>query len=483
MAEHARSQWLRHTLVLDNQIFLERDPELAGGKLAKMGERPYRFFRGTAPQYARDAMQPGSPGYQPSAFGSERTRDVALVGDPHPENIGTFRREDGTIVVDFNDFDASTHGPYELDLRRLALGFFIAGEQILRDHADLVASGEPVDATLMPDDRIAAARAVAAGYVAEIERMADAPGEGLVVTDANVEQVGVVLASLVEAAREDGEAQEKLVEYTVVEEGRRSMFFGDVEPPMTVAYGEVTQAVFQDTVQPIGARERELVEGLLGRYPESRITPVDPAALRIKGVSRRLGAGVSSYPVDRFYVLVEGPSEAVEDDVLLELKQVFDAVPTPGLVRYPSQPYSSNAERVVAFQRQLQSFDDDDPWLGWALAGADAYRIRWRTGYQRGVRVVGLATEMAEGDVLPEDFVALAEAAGRMLAGSHGRAPKADGEPGAPAIAAAIGEDGPGLVDEVVAFVELYGPRVLADHVALQDLIETHGSRLGYRRR
>ncbi|MCA9707624.1 MAG: DUF2252 family protein [Myxococcales bacterium] len=500
-AEHARAQWLQQTLILDNQVFLDRDPEQAGGKLAKMGERLYPYFRGTAAQYARDAMQPGSPGYWPSAYESARTRDVALVGDPHPENIGTFARGDGRITVAFNDFDAATYGPYGFDLRRLALGFWLAGEQIRRDHAAAAAGAaggttegtegtddtddteapEEVEHPLQPAHRDAAARAVAAGYVAEITVIADEPQLGLEITDQG--EHGVVLDELMEGALEDGQDQEKLLEYTTVEDGVRTMRYGDVVPPRTLTYGPHAQQLFEDTVIAVPEAERALVAELLERYPVTRATALDPGALRIKGISRRLGAGVSSYPARRYYVLVEGPTDAIDDDVLLELKQVFDAVPMPGLVRFPAQPFGTNGERVVTLQRALQGPGDDDPWLGWASAGADAYRVRWRTGYQRGVQVDRLAEELAAGDLEPEDFVVLAELAGRLLARSHGRAPMRDGAPAAAAIVAAIGGDSEGLVEEVVAFVEHYAPRVVADHRAYVELLHTHGPRLGYRRR
>ena len=117
------------------------------------------------------------------------------------------------------------------------------------------------------------------------------------------------------------------------------------------------------------------------------------------------------------------------------------------------------------------------------MVGDDGYRVRWRSGYQRGVQVPDLSRDLADDDLVPDDLVVFAELAGRLLARSHGRAPKGDGTPAAPAIAAAIGDDGQGLVEEVMAFVDAYAPRVLADHAAFVELLEAHGPRLGYRRR
>lgn len=477
----ARTQWLQHTLVLDNQIFLDRDPQQAGGKLAIMGESLYPFFRGTAAQYARDAMQPGSPGYWPGAYESAETSDVALVGDPHPENIGTFATADGSaLFLELNDFDGATFGPYGFDLRRLALGYWIATEQILRD----LAASAPADDADRPTEahRIAVARAVARGYADEIAIVAEDPAKARPMT---ADEGGPIVDDLVEDAVEDGDEREELGDYTRVEDGARAMFHGDVEPQRTVEYGAFTQAIYEDTVQPLDPREQALVESLLEQYVRTPMDGLtrDPAALRLRGTSRRLGSGVASYPALRFYALVEGASDAPDDDVLLEIKQVLDAVPMPALPRFPGQPFYTNAERVARMQQRLQSAPDADPWLGWASAGADGYRIRWRTGYQRAIRVTRLAEDLAEGKFTADDLVALAEASGRLLARRHGAAAKLDGRPGAPAIARAIDGDADGLVEEVAAFVEAYAPQVLEDHQALIELLEAHGPSLGYVRR
>ena len=477
--ELAREQWLHHTLVLDNQVFLDRDPEQAGGKLAKMGHELYDFFRGTAAQYARDVMQPGSPGYWRSAYETAETSDVALVGDPHPENIGTFAHgADATVTVELNDFDAATFGPYGFDLRRLALGYWIAAEQIIRNHAEI---DEPVH-TLGEQHRRAAAQAVARGYAAEIAAVAEDPRAQRPMT---ADEAGVIFTALVDEAIEDGSARKELEDYTREEDGRRSMFHGDVELQLVLEYGAFEQLVYEDTVEPVDVREEALVEAVLARWAETLVGDAmrDPAAQRVTGLSRRLGAGVASYPAPRYYVLLEGPSAAPEDDVLLEVKQVLDAVPMPGLPRFPAQPFYTNAERVVTMERRLQSVPDADPWLGWASLGADGYRVRWLTGYQQTLDPQRLTEDLAEGAYTADDFVAVAEASGRLLARRHGAAAKLDGQPGAPAIARAIDGDDEGLVDEVTGFVEHYAPQVIADHEALVELLETHGMALGYLRR
>ncbi|HFE46035.1 MAG TPA: DUF2252 domain-containing protein [Nannocystis exedens] len=80
--------------------------------------------------------------------------------DPHLENIGSYRRSsDGLLVIDFNDFDAATYGPFHFDVRRLALSAAIASMSIERvDRGFAEASAE-------------APRVLVRAYVDEIHRL------------------------------------------------------------------------------------------------------------------------------------------------------------------------------------------------------------------------------------------------------------------------------------------------------------------------
>ncbi len=460
--QDARAQWLRHTLVLDNQIFLERSPELTAGKFAVMGERPFPFFRGTVPQYARDTLGPGGPGHEPSAFVTTHSRDVLLVGDPHPENIGTFRRPDGTMVVAFNDFDASTYGPFTFDVRRLALGFWIAGieleETALSDAA----------ATISELERRAAVRALLSAYV-------DA------VSAADPEQVGreaaagAVVDDLLHKALEDGDALETLQTYTVLAEGGRTMAQGDLDPARLVSFGEQTQLVLEDSVRAPTAAQRARVLALIDDYCRTANAPGE-----VLGISRRYGAGVSSYPQERYYVLLSGPTEDPSDDILLEAKETTDSVLLPGLESLPSWSAPSNGERVVTFQRALQGHRDDDAYLGWATTGGQSFRVRHRTAYQRGFRVTRMAEKLAEGAWVPADFVEFAAFAGALLGRSHARVKTQRGTSAKAAITDVLAGDEDAFVEETLDFVQHYAPIVVEDAARLAALLELHGMTLGY---
>ncbi len=456
-----RAAWLQTTLVLDNQAFLDTDPARAREKFARMSLGLFPYYRGTLGQFARDVGQAGGAAAVPGAHATAETADVALIGDPHPENLGSFRRADGTLVIEFNDFDAATYGPYHFDVRRLALGFHIAGVEL---------------GVAAPEQ---AAAAATTAYVDEIAALAASTHAAAI---AGPDAPGKILRHTLKKAAEDGAAREELGDYTRLEAGARVMFFGDVEPPVDWHMGDHAVTVATDAVAPLAPAEARTLELLLAAWPATLRDPaaMTPAAMRLKGAARRLGAGVASYPAPRFYALLEGPTPAPDDDVLLELKQVYDATALPGLARLPSRPFADNGTRVVAQQRALQSSADCDPLLGHASLGAATFRVRDRSKFQRGVDLEKIAEKMAEGDWDDDDIVDLAADAGRLLARAHARARRQSGPVALPFIAAALLPDRDGFVAETLEFVRAYAVVVQDDYQRFLDALTAVGPSLGY---
>jgi len=448
----ARASWLQSTLIEDNRILLERAPERVADKFRKMASRPYYWFRGNMRVFVGDTTRPG-PGFAPTRFASGPASRVLLVGDPHPENLGTYRPGPGLLVFEYNDFDGASYGPFHQDVRRLGLGFAVA----LRE------------AGLEPDALLPVVEAAAAGYVAEIEALS--AGEPPVQVT-NRGEFGVIVGDVFRRAKRDGDAGEALGEYTVVEGRRRSMFHGDVERPV--------DGVISDRVEPVDAAEDRLLRALIADYRQTLLDPPPADFFAIKGISRRLGAGVSSYPLRRYYALLEGPSPGLEDDRLIELKEVLDPTPGPDL-HLRDRAFEGNGRRVVEAQRRLHARPDCDPLLGWSTASPLQVRVRERTKYQKSVDVGRIADRLAEGRWTVHDVAELAHLAGRLLARSHAGAMTLDGTPGLAPIADALGAAGGAFTAETVAFVQQYLPRLEADYAAFVRLLAEEGPWLGYR--
>jgi len=471
----ARRSWLHTTLVLDNQVFLEADPELTGGKLAKMADDPYAYFRGTVGQYARDLAQAGAPGYLPTAYLPAEAADVALIGDPHLENIGTYRPGQGALVLEFNDFDAATYGPYHYDVRRLALSIAVAAQVFARQSPSF--DDQARDAALL---------AALRGYTDEIAEIAEGAAPAALLSDQPDLSANKIFRDLFKKASEDGGAREELDDYTVIEfdpergAAVRRFQHGEIEPSRIWRGGAYEQLIHEDTLAPAEADDRWIIGHIMRSYPATLAAPLPAAHLTIKGVARRLGAGVASYPVRRYYVLIEGPTAELADDQILELKQIFDPMLIPGMDEAARPRFADNGRRTLTLQRALQSGPAVDPLFGVGHAGDQRFRVRERTKFQRGLDRERIAGRLADGRFSLDDVVDLARWAGVLLARSHARAPKHDGRPAAPAIAAALAADPGGFIQETLDFVAAYAPVLAQDHAHLGALLEEFGPRLGY---
>jgi uncharacterized protein (DUF2252 family) len=428
-----RAQRVIEALAVDNYAWSLREPAVVEMKLRKMQRGPYEWLRGTAGVYWRDVYEPGVPRHA-TAFGDEASSRVLLVGDPHPENVGTYRTADGTLVVEWNDFDAAGYGPYEGDLRRLAAGLAIAAN----------------------DDALAGelARRAADGYATEIALLATgAPGAP------TVHGLDPVLDKLIDKARANGDAGKALSEIAPVgTDGARQIAFGDLE-------AVAPDGVVENRQQPVGPDGLVWIDRALAGWQAAR-----PEAGAIKLRTRRIGSGVASYPALRYYVVLEGPTPDAADDLVLELKETRDGVIIPGVPQREAAEWSSPAARVVDAQRRLHARRDSDALLDSAELGGLSVKIRDRSAYQRGLDASDLA-DLAAGSASDRDkLLALAGHLGALLARAHGAALTSDGIPGWQAISPLLAGREPAFVDEVAAMAADDVAQLVADHAALQSV-------------
>jgi uncharacterized protein (DUF2252 family) len=82
----------------------------------RMSVSPFTFYRGGAAIMASDLSR-----------GASTDLRVQLCGDAHLSNFGLFNGADRRLVFDLNDFDETSPGPFEWDLKRLAASVNIAG--------------------------------------------------------------------------------------------------------------------------------------------------------------------------------------------------------------------------------------------------------------------------------------------------------------------------------------------------------------------
>ena len=92
-----------------------RVPELVPIRYGRMLVSPFTFYRGAAMIMAHDLASTPRSGLT-----------VQCCGDAHLSNFGVFASPERRLVFDVNDFDETLPGPWEWDVKRLAVSMLIA---------------------------------------------------------------------------------------------------------------------------------------------------------------------------------------------------------------------------------------------------------------------------------------------------------------------------------------------------------------------
>jgi uncharacterized protein (DUF2252 family) len=94
-----------------------RVPELVPIRYGRMLVSPFTFYRGAAMIMAGDLATTPCSGLT-----------VQCCGDAHLSNFGVFASPERRLVFDLNDFDETLPGPFEWDVKRLAVSTLVAAQ-------------------------------------------------------------------------------------------------------------------------------------------------------------------------------------------------------------------------------------------------------------------------------------------------------------------------------------------------------------------
>jgi hypothetical protein len=403
---------LRQALLAQHDAELARDSAAVAEKLRRMARGNFAFFRGSL------GLHP------PAASNFSAAAPVAVFGDPHPENIGTFAlpgdQSGDETIVDFNDFDQAGFGAFVEDLRRLCLGLYLAG-----DAADVPKK-----------HRARFVEAAINGYLAELRALAR--GEPPVALRGSTAFAGGLGPILDDPT------------LTVVEPVGRSGINGGHG-------GSLGEGL-------LSGEERETLAAALVRA-RATMSVVDrsPAFFAVKRAARHRG-GIASLFVERIRAQIEGPTSADDDDQLLELKE------TPG----------NRATVIVRLQRELQERPDEDSLLGIAEVFGKTYRLRSLGAKFRSISVERISDEMKGPGWGKRDFRSFAFDNGRLLARGHARAKGPSGETGLASLTLVVG-DGKALRRETLAATQVAADRLESNVDDLRRLLADHGPVLGWK--
>ncbi|WP_338898793.1 DUF2252 domain-containing protein [Streptomyces sp. TG1A-60] len=406
---------------------LAADPAAFRVKFRKMAASAFAFYRGTAGLFYSDldAEKADDP------YLDERTSRVWIHGDLHAENFGTYMDSTGRLIFNVNDFDEAYVAPFTWDLKRFAASVALIGyakalsdEQITElVHIYAVAYRERI-------------HAVAAGAKRdEVPPFTLDTAEG----------------SLLDALRD----------------ARSLTRFGLLDSMTEIREFERRFAPGGGSVELDAATRYKVLaafDGYLETLPESSLTR--PDSYRVKDVVGRRGIGIGSAGLPSYNILLEGQSDALENDVVIYIKQAQ----TPAVSRHITDQrirdyFEHEGHRTVISQRALQAHAD--PWLGWTeLDGAG----------QLVAEVSPYAVDLDWGDIDdPEEIAAVVADLGRATATMHAAADDLTGQSLVPfsterAIDAAIAADEDGFAPLLVDFAHAYGARARADHQIFVDL-------------
>ncbi|MFC9326922.1 DUF2252 domain-containing protein [Kitasatospora sp. NPDC057015] len=407
---------------------LAQDPAAFRVKFRKMAASAFAFYRGTAGLFYADLTTEPYEAYG-AAFLDGRTSRVWIHGDLHAENFGSYLNSEGRLVFNVNDFDEAYVGAFTWDVQRLAASLALIGyAKALSDRTITELVGT-----------------FAAAYRARISALVRGDEGAAVTLDT---ATGPILETLRRARLQTRVA---LLDSETVIDGydRRFRKGGGAFELDEATRAEVLTAF----------------EAYLTTLPTA--TRTRPDALRVKDVVGRRGIGIGSAGLPSYNLLLEGHTDALENDVIIYMKQGQ----TPAVSQHVTDPeireyFEHEGHRTVISQRALQAHSD--PWLGYAS-------LRGRG--QLVAEVSPYATDLDWTDLNEQaDLHSVIDYLGRATATMHAAADESSsGHTLVPfstehAIDTAIGKDESAFTGMLVDFAHAYGARARQDHQIFVDL-------------
>jgi uncharacterized protein (DUF2252 family) len=414
----ARARLIVDVLVDAFADLMAADADAFRTKFRKMAADPFAFYRGSACLFYADMAT------LEDRWSDERTSRVWIQGDLHAENFGTYMDGQGRIVFDVNDFDEAYIGHLSWDLRRFAASFALLSWR--------KALGDDVIADLLRDFLNA--------YLDQVEAFTRSDEDrSFALVRENTE--GAVHAAVLETtARTRLGLLDRL---TVVENYERR---------------------FADTPRNrrLDDDERARVMQALERYRQTVHPPRRrrDVAYDVKDVVGTGGFGIGSAGLPAYNVLLEGYDQALENDVVLSLKQGNVPAPSrivddPEIRRY----FENEGHRTALSQRALQA--NASQFLGWTEIEGVGFVVAELSPYE-----VDLDWEdLTEPEEIGPVMVQLGRATAKLHCvgdadSDHALVPFQTEE----AITALVGDRREEFIGDLIEFAHDYARRTQEDH-------------------
>jgi uncharacterized protein (DUF2252 family) len=423
MGSQSRADFIIDVLTREFGALMAIDPAAFRRKFRKMAASPFAFYRGSASLFYADLTD----AYRDDSYLDARTSRVWIHGDLHAENFGTYMNSSGHLVFNVNDFDEAYVGPFSWDLKRFSASVALIGYS-----------------KALSDDNISALiTTFARAYLTELRAIAHGGDDAI--GSITLENAAGVLRRVLQEARLNTRV-DLLAGQTTIDDYERRFSLGDgvydVEP---------------ETVEQVQAAFRQY----LGTLPDY----ARPVSTNIKDIKLRKGVGIGSAGLPSYNMLLEGHTEALENDVIIYMKQAQ----VPAVARWIDDDrvrsyFKHQGHRTAESQRALQAHAD--PWLGFTELDGVGQLVAEVSPY---------AADLDWSDVNePEELTGVVADLGRAVARMHS---VADDESShdlvdfstEEAIVAVVDADEAGFVRHLVEFAHKYGDQARDDH---QDFVD-----------
>ncbi|MGI5147374.1 DUF2252 domain-containing protein [Plantactinospora sp. CA-294935] len=422
-----RAEWLVDVLIAEFGESMAVDPAAFRRKFRKMAASPFAFYRGSASVFYADLVGD----FADERFLDDWTSRVWIHGDLHAENFGTYMNGSGQLVFNVNDFDEAYVGPFSWDLKRFSASVALLGY------------GKALSDAVIGD----LVTRFATAYLTELRAIARGGDDAI--GSIRLDNADGVLRRVLQQARLRTRV-ELLAQQTTIDQYERRFSLGDGVYQIDRDVRTAVVAAFErylGTLPPATAEHR-------------------PVTAQIKDVVLRKGVGIGSAGLPSYNLLLEGHTQALENDVVIYMKRAQ----VPAVARYVTDDgvrsyFRHQGHRTAESQRALQAHAD--PWLGFTELDGHGQLVAEVSPY---------AADLDWSDVNePEELAGVLGDLGRAVARMHS---VADDESShdlvdfstEEAIVAAVAADEAGFVGHLVDFAHAYGARARQDHQIFVDL-------------
>ncbi|GAA2172994.1 DUF2252 domain-containing protein [Arthrobacter parietis] len=338
-----RESLIADTLVEAFKPLMEADPHGFRTKFRKMAADPFAFYRGSACLFYADMRE------MTDEWADDNTSRIWIHGDLHAENFGTYMSSTGQLTFDINDFDEAYLGHFSWDLRRFTTSLALMCWQ-----------------KALPEEAVRSlARTYLSAYLDQVKHYDDAGQDDFALHLGNTS--GTIHSVLLTARA--SRRTDLLDAMTFVEDHERHFQNNRKTRRLEEAEHAMVAKAFEEYLSTIPEDKRSHRE----------------IFYNVKDIVGSSGFGIGSAGLPAYNVLIEGFNEALENDIIISMKQGNKAAPSRIVTDDRVRSYfEHDGHRTVISQRALQVHTDT--FLGYTTVDGVGFVVDELSPYKADLR-------------------------------------------------------------------------------------------------